>query len=123
MDKEPAAGIGGVISAALLVGWLILDQTGVGITEDMKDAVNALIYALTAVPFIAGLLIRTQVTPVAKAEAAVATIKENAATALAVERANAQEAVNAAYSATPTIDPKPLLAPPVTLTTLGATYP
>jgi hypothetical protein len=87
MNSEPAVGTGAVISAGLALLWIILKQSGVGITEDLKNAVEAFIYALMALPLVAGFLIRFMVTPTAKAE----------------------DAIEEAYVATPGVDKKPTL--------------
>lgn len=68
MNEEPAAGIGVLISALLAMIWVILDTAGVAMTDNLKNAVQAFIYALIAVPAVTGLLIRFFVTPTAKAE-------------------------------------------------------
>ena len=84
---EPAAGIGLAISAGLALLWTILKTSGIDITEDLKNGVEAFIYALMALPFVAGLLIRGQVVPADKAQAKLDT----------------------AYAATPGKDEKPTL--------------
>lgn len=85
--SEPAAGIGLAISAGLALLWTILKQSGIDITEDLKNSVEAFIYALMALPLVSGLLIRMFVTPTDKAE----------------------DAIEQAYVAQPGQDPKPTL--------------
>lgn len=69
MNKEPASGIGITITALMGAVWLILKASGVDITEDMKDGVEALIGVLITIPAVTGLLIRFLVTPTGKANA------------------------------------------------------
>lgn len=103
MTKEPAAGIGVVISLFFTLLWQIMAQYDVAIADGLKTSVEAFIQAILLLPAVAGFLIRFQVTPVDKAEAAID-----------AERANAQSVVNRAYKAGPS-DPKPALEPKTTL--------
>jgi hypothetical protein len=100
MKSEPAAGIGAFISAVLLMTWTILDSQGVALTDDLKNSVEAVIYALIAMPAVAGFLIRAFVTPTARAEEQMARLQTTA-----------QAAVDTAYLATPGTDPKPVILP------------
>jgi len=58
IQNEPAVGIGASLSAALYAIFLILKASGVDVTDDMTNGINALIVALCAIPAVGGFLTR-----------------------------------------------------------------
>lgn len=58
MKSEPSVSIGVSISAVLYAIWAILRASGVEVTDDLRDGVEALVLALCAVPFVGGLVTR-----------------------------------------------------------------
>jgi hypothetical protein len=55
---EPAAGIGGSITAILYALFMVLKAADVGVTDEMTDGITALVLALCAVPAIGGFITR-----------------------------------------------------------------
>lgn len=97
LNSEPSVSVGTFVSAILLGTWLILKSTGVNVTEDLRNGVEAIVYAFAAMPFVASFIIRWMVTPTGRAEKA-----------LDDQAANAQDAIEKAFVATPG-QPKPVL--------------
>jgi hypothetical protein len=58
MQTQPAITIGGSLSAILFAVFAILKAQGVEVTEEMTDGIEALIYALCAIPAVAGVITR-----------------------------------------------------------------
>ncbi len=58
MNSEPAFSIGGSVSAVLYAAFLILKASGVGVTDEMTNGINALVAALCAIPAVAGFATR-----------------------------------------------------------------
>jgi formate hydrogenlyase subunit 4 len=87
MDKEPTLIVQMITGAVVAVSGLLV-AFGINMTDDQQTAVIAAIGPVVAVVyFVAGLVIRSKVTPVEKAE----------------------EAIDEAYAARQGIDPKPEL--------------
>jgi len=57
-NKEPAVSIGSTITAVLIAIVAVLRSAGVAVTDEMTDGITTLVYALCAVPAIAGFLTR-----------------------------------------------------------------
>lgn len=84
MDKEPAA-IVGTVTAIVSAVLVFLDQFGVSLTDGQQDAIRGLVAVLA--PLVAGLVIRSFVTPTPKA----------------------LDRIDTAWLADPSRDPKPVL--------------
>ncbi len=66
--KEPVVGIGASITAILYAVYAILRASGVGVTDEMTDGINAFVLALCAIPAVSGFLTRSFVYSPASAE-------------------------------------------------------
>lgn len=55
---EPAVGIGATLTAVLYGLYAVLRASGVGVTDDMTEGINALVLALCAVPAVSGAITR-----------------------------------------------------------------
>ncbi len=58
MKTEPSIGIGASLSAVLFAVFAILKASGVNVTDDMTNGINALIVALCAIPVVSGVITR-----------------------------------------------------------------
>ncbi len=58
LQKEPAVSIGATITAILLAVYAILRASGVSVTDEMTNGINALVLSLCAIPAVSGVLTR-----------------------------------------------------------------